>query len=79
MQTRDQKEIARTNATAGWAAWFVFCTGGLVTIAAIWLTVTNPARETIFFVLAPGIAVGLVLMFLGHLGVSVTQQPTRPG
>jgi hypothetical protein len=60
-----------------WVAWWVLGLGGLLTIAAIWLTMTNLNREVIFYVLLPGTAIGTLLMVLGGLGVVVCAELDR--
>ena len=54
--------------------WTVFLIGGLTTIFVTVLTVTNLSEETIFNVLLPGSAIGLLLMGSGRFGAYKSSQ-----
>jgi hypothetical protein len=60
-----------------WLAWAIFFLGGILTLSAIWLTLTNLDRTVIFYVLIPGTAIGMILMMLGTVGVRVCEELER--
>ena len=59
---------------AWWAAWAVFLIGGLLTVATIWLTLSNSGPAIVPGVFFLWTAFGTILMALGALGVRVCEE-----
>ena len=63
-----------TGSSNAWGAWVVLFLGGLLTVSAIWLALTNLDRTVILYVLIPGTGIGTILMLLGALGLRVCEE-----
>ena len=61
----------KTELSGEWMAWAVFLLGGFLTVYVILLTQANLNETTIFYVLLPGTAAGLLLMFCGTFGMKI--------
>lgn len=57
-----------------WVSWIILLIGGYVTVNAILITEANLSSLTIFNVLLPGVAIGLVLMLLGGFGIHIAEK-----
>ena len=53
----------------GWGAWFVLLLGFTLLFASIFIANQNLSATTIWYVLIPGTAIGLILGLTGLLGV----------
>ena len=59
---------------AWWAAWAVFLFGGLLTVATIWLTLSNLGPTVVPGVFFLWTVFGTILMALGALGARVCEE-----
>lgn len=57
-----------------WVGWVILAIGGLLTISAITITQSSLSADSIWYVLLPGTAVGLLLMIVGFLTVRAAEK-----
>jgi hypothetical protein len=57
-----------------WAAWFIFAIGLFLVIATLIIAIPGLNASTIWYVLVPGTATGLLLTAIGALGVRTLRE-----
>lgn len=68
------KQTISHQSDSGWAAWFVLLLGLFLVVSAILTAATALTPTTIWHVLIPGTAIGLLLTVTGALGVVASEE-----